>query len=75
MPPPDEPYDFNGEFMMGLKRQLISMIAWDLEPFDCVERRGFQSVIRYLDNRVQLPSRQSLTYTVRCCILYKFLIE
>ena len=27
-----EPYDTEGDFMIGLKRKLVEMVAFDLEP-------------------------------------------
>ena len=58
-----EPYDTEGDFMIGLKRKLVEMVAFDLEPFCITERRGFAGLINHIDNRIKMPCRNTMTYT------------
>ena len=44
----------------NIDQALIRMIARDMQPATIVEETGFQSLVRLLDSRYQLPSRRHI---------------
>jgi hypothetical protein len=54
-------FDQNDPFMSGFKVKLVDFIAKDLQPLSVVEDSGFVGLMEFVEPRLKLPSRSTLT--------------
>ncbi|XP_070409529.1 zinc finger BED domain-containing protein 4-like [Nothobranchius furzeri] len=59
-----QPFSANHPRSKRITDMIGKMICTDLEPFSVVERRGFKSLVAFLEPKYQLPSRHHFSRTV-----------
>ena len=60
---PVKTFDKNDPFMQGFKAKLVGFVAKDLQPLSVVEDSGFIDLMEYVEPKLKLPSRSTLTHS------------
>ncbi len=59
-----QPFSANHPQSKKITEMIGKMICTDLEPFSVVERRGFKSLVAFLEPKYKIPSRHHFSRTV-----------